>query len=161
LGRFILERGQLTYYQKQALASDALEAVYAQNALEAGVQLTEDQGIAAQTELVLYDLKEGVAAQFDGGLNECTVFEPVIVSLNQVENPDNRAMQGLYLDELTTGLGDLVADKDAGQLSPDQVEKADVLISAVLDKHLEGMIRAVEDVSVRWSGGDPAQGARP
>lgn len=140
----VLERGQLAHDQEQALASDALEAVYARNALEAGVQLAEDQGIAVQDELVLQDLKDGVAAQFDAEPDDYSVFESVIVSLNMVENPENRSMRGAHLEDLTTALDELVAEKDAGKLSQDQVEKADILIPSVLDRHLDDMIRAVE-----------------
>ncbi|MDN5787463.1 relaxase/mobilization nuclease domain-containing protein [Pseudorhodobacter sp.] len=100
--------------------------------------------IAQQTELVLTDLKNGVAAQFDNEPDAYTVFEPVIVSLEMFENPDNRASRGIYLEELTTGLNDLIAERDAGNLSQDQLTKADILIAAVLDRHFDDMIRAVE-----------------
>ncbi len=140
----VLESGEFEHDLEQAQLDDARGALLAGNAGEDGIQLVEDQGIVEQTDLVLKDLKEGVAAQFDAESNEYTVFEPVIVHLNQVENPDNRSARAIYLDELTTDLDDLIAVKDAGNLSQDQLDKLEVLIPAVLDKHLDGMIRAVE-----------------
>jgi len=46
----VLEQGQLAHDHEQAIVSDAIEAVYAENALEMGVQLAEDQGIATAEE---------------------------------------------------------------------------------------------------------------
>lgn len=139
----VLEQGQLEHDREAALTRDALEAVAARNALDAGVQLTEDQGIAAEDELVLQALRDGVAAQFDGASDEYTVFEPVVVSLDQVENADSTSARVADLQNLSDALVDLVDDKDEGKLSEDQIEKADVLLGAVLGRHLDGMIRSV------------------
>lgn len=140
----VLEQGQFAHEQEKAMALDAREAVSAQLALETGVQLAEDQGNAEQVELVLAELREGVIAQFDREPNAYSVFEPVMISLDQVENLDNQGKRGLYLDDLTSSLMDLVGYKDAGRLPQDQLAKTDILVGAVLDRHLDGMISAVE-----------------
>ncbi|MGH1355975.1 MAG: relaxase/mobilization nuclease domain-containing protein [Thalassovita sp.] len=133
----VLEKAEQEAMREQAANETALEALREAD----GIQLAEDQGIAAEGERALEELRAGVAAQLEGPSDQYSRFEPII-------SAEAQAHTRLGNEELAFALIDLHNDVQQGKLDDEQMQIVNSALPTLVEQRyaeLDGVLDTLPD----------------